>query len=63
MLSWLLGSGFVVLAVAALVVELTARRTGRLTAGDVLAATTATKAGRLALAALWLWAGWHFLAR
>lgn len=63
MLSWLLGTGFVVLALAALIVERNARRTARLTAGDLVAAATATKAGRLILVALWLWVGWHFLAR
>ena len=63
MLSWLLGTGFVVLVLAGLAVEANARRTARLTAGDLVAAATATKAGRLVLVALWLWVGWHFLAR
>jgi hypothetical protein len=63
MLSWLLGSGFVLLALAAIAVEVNARRTARPTAGDLLAIAVSTKAGRLLMVALWLWVGWHFLAR
>lgn len=63
MLSWLLGTGFVLLALAALAVEVAARRTARLTVGDLLAAATATRTTRLVMAVLWLWVGWHFLAR
>jgi hypothetical protein len=63
MLSWVLGAGFVVLALAAAVVEVTAHRKARLTVGGLFAAATATKTGRLALTVLWLWVGWHFLAR
>ena len=55
MLSWLLGTGFVLLAVSALAVEVSARRRARLTAGDLLAAATATRTGRLVMAVLWLW--------
>jgi hypothetical protein len=62
-LSWLLGTGFVLLMLAGLVVEVSARRQSRLTAGDLLAAATATRTGRLIMAVLWLWVGWHFLAR
>jgi hypothetical protein len=63
MLSWLLGTGFVLLMLGGLVVEVSARRQARLTAGDLLAAATATRTGRLIMAVLWLWVGWHFLAR
>ncbi|MGH3759897.1 DUF6186 family protein [Actinophytocola sp.] len=63
MLSWLLGAGFVLLAFAAAAVEVTARRRSRLTAGHLLTAAMATKTGRLIMVALWLWVGWHFLAR
>jgi hypothetical protein len=63
MLSWLLASGFVLLMLAGLTVEVSARRQARLTAGDLLAAATATRTGRLIMAVLWLWVGWHFLAR
>lgn len=63
MLSWLLGTGFVLLALAAVVVEVTARRRARPTAGDLLRAAVATTTGRLIMVALWLWVGWHFLAR
>jgi hypothetical protein len=62
-LSWLLGTGFVLLMLAGLVVEVSARRQARLTAGELLAAATATRTGRLIMAVLWLWVGWHFLAR
>lgn len=63
MLSWLLGTGFVLLMLAGLAVEVNARRQARLTAGDLFAAATATRTGRLVMAVLWLWVGWHFLAR
>jgi Family of unknown function (DUF6186) len=63
MLSWLLGTGFVLLMLAGLAVEVSARRQARLTAGDLLAAATATRTGRLVMTVLWLWVGWHFLAR
>jgi hypothetical protein len=63
MLSWLLGTGFVLLALAAAAVEVTARRTARLTVGHLIGAAVATKTGRLIMVALWLWVGWHFLAR
>lgn len=63
MLSWLLGTGFVLLTMSALAVEVSARRRARLTAGDLLAAATATRTGQLIMAVLWLWVGWHFLAR
>jgi Family of unknown function (DUF6186) len=65
MLSWLLGAGFVVLALAAVVVEVSARRAvpAKPTAGRLVAILVATRTGRLLVVALWVWVGWHFLAR
>ncbi|MPZ80934.1 MAG: hypothetical protein GEV28_11255 [Actinophytocola sp.] len=63
MLSWLLGAGFVVLVLAGLAVELTARRAARPTAGELVTVLVATRTGRIAVVVLWAWVGWHFLAR
>lgn len=63
MLSWLLGTGFVVLVVAGLAVEVTARRAAHPTAGELVRVLVATRTGRIAVVLVWVWAGWHFLAR
>ncbi|GAB3451191.1 DUF6186 family protein [Actinophytocola sediminis] len=65
MTSWILGIGFVVLAMAGLLVELTARRAvpARPTLGELVGIIVATRTGRFVMVALWVWVGWHFLAR
>lgn len=65
MTSWILGVGFVVLAVAGVVVELTARRAvpARPTVGELVGIVVATRTGRFVMVAAWVWVGWHFLAR
>jgi len=65
MTSWLLGVGFVLLTVAGLVIELRARRAvpDRPTVGELVGIVVATRTGRFVLVALWVWVGWHFLAR
>lgn len=51
-------------AVAALALELAARRCGRLASfGDVLAAVLRRWPARLAILAAWLWLGWHLFVR
>jgi hypothetical protein len=64
-MSWVLGVGFVVLAVVGVAVELTARRAmpARPTVGELVGIVVATRTGRFVLVALWVWTGWHFLAR
>lgn len=65
MITWILGTGFVVLLLVGLMVELTARRpaaTGsRL--GELLSLAVATRTGRVLAVLVWGWLGWHFLAR
>lgn len=65
MTSWVLGAGFVVLTVVGLIVELTARRAvpKRPTVGELMGILVATRTGRFVVVALWVWVGWHFLAR
>lgn len=53
------GIGFVLLAVAGLVVHL--RSPG--TAAELFTALVATRAGRVLAVLVWGWLGWHFLAR
>ncbi len=56
--------GYGLLAVCALVLELTARRAGRLaTLGDVLGAAVGRWPVRLLVQAAWLWLGWHLFVR
>jgi hypothetical protein len=55
--------GYVVIAVAALLQEVRARRTGRATAEDALAVVLRSQVGRPLLLAAWLWLGWHLFAR
>jgi Family of unknown function (DUF6186) len=63
-------AGFALVAVAAIVLELVARREGsrvpRL--GDIAAMVMRYEmgglpVGRLAVLGFWMWCGWHFLAR
>ena len=56
--------GFAVLAAAAVVLELVARRSPRLcTLGDALGAVLRHLPLRLLLLAGWLWLGWHTFVR
>jgi len=56
--------GFAALLVAGLALEVAARRRlGPATAGQALAAAMRTTAGRVAVLAVWVWLGVHFLAR
>lgn len=65
MLSWILGTGFVLLAIVGLIVELVARRADstRPTVGELLGILVATRTGRVLAVLVWGWLGWHFLAR
>lgn len=65
MISVVLGVGFVVLAVVGVVLELVARRAvpARPTLGELVGIVVATRTGRFVMVALWVWVGWHFLAR
>ncbi|OLF16051.1 hypothetical protein BU204_19110 [Actinophytocola xanthii] len=60
-----MGVGFVVLALVGLAIELVARRAvpPRPTVGELVDILVATRTGRLVVVALWVWVGWHFLAR
>ncbi|MCT2585363.1 DUF6186 family protein [Actinophytocola gossypii] len=65
MISWVLGVGFVLLVLVGFAVELIARRAvpKRPTGGDLVRILVATRTGRFVVVALWVWVGWHFLAR
>jgi hypothetical protein len=58
-------AGWMVLAAAAVALELRARlRTGRLASlGDALALAIRVRFVRLAVLAAWAWVGWHLFAR
>ncbi len=57
-------AGFAVLLLAALVLEVLARRgAGPATAAQVVAAAMRSTTGRVAVLLVWLWLGVHFLAR
>lgn len=59
-------TGFAVILALMLAVDLAARREGarRLAPlGEVLIAASRTIAGRAVVLGVWLWLGWHFLAR
>ncbi len=57
-------AGFVVLLVAALVLEGAARRgAGPATVAQAVGAAMRTAPGRVAVLLVWLWLGVHFLAR
>lgn len=51
-------AGFALIAVAAVLLELTARHRGRATLADTIA-----RAPRLLVLTTWLWLGWHLFAR
>jgi hypothetical protein len=55
--------GYVLLVVAAVAVEVAARRRGSGTFGDALTVILQSRAARLALLAAWLWLGWHVFVR
>ena len=56
--------GFAVLLLAALALEVAARRgTGPATAAQSLAAAMRSLPGRVTVLLVWLWLGVHFLAR
>ncbi|MGY1663592.1 DUF6186 family protein [Geodermatophilus sp. SYSU D00705] len=57
-------AGFLVLLLAALALQSAARRgAGPAPVGRAVAAAMRTTPGRLAVLAVWLWLGVHFLAR
>ena len=63
-------AGFASVAVAAIVLELIARREGSRVPrmGDIAGVVMRYEmgglpVGRLAMLGLWMWCGWHFLAR
>lgn len=58
-------AGFAVVLAVMVAVDLTARRGGRGPAPLSTALTAAMRrpAGRLVVLGVWLWLGWHFLAR
>lgn len=57
-------AGYVVAAVAAGVVEVTARTRRRwATLSGAVARARSAAAGRLLLGAAWLWLGWHLFVR
>lgn len=61
----LIVAAFALVAAAALAVEIGARRPGAAVRPlrDVVAAALRTRAGRVVVFGVWLWLGWHFLAR
>ena len=56
---------FAALAVVAIAVDMAARRSDSTVRplAAVLTAVLRSRAGRVFVAAIWLWLGWHFLAR
>jgi hypothetical protein len=58
-------AGYLVIAAAAVIVGLMARRSGsRLpTIGDVYSKLSARRFGRVAVMLSWWWLGWHFFVR
>jgi hypothetical protein len=57
-------AGFAVLLVAALALEIAARRgAGPATSTETVAAAMRTTPGRVAVLLAWVWLGVHFLAR
>jgi hypothetical protein len=56
--------GYILIAVAAAALEVTARLTNReSTLGEAVSSINGARGGRWALLAAWLWAGWHFFVR
>ena len=58
-------AGFAAIIAIMVAVDLLARRRRRETAplGTALTAAMRTGAGRVVVLGVWLWMGWHFLAR
>jgi len=58
-------AGVAALLALAIATELLARRPGTSVRplGATLAAALRTRGGRIAILGVWLWLGWHFLAR
>jgi len=58
-------AGFAAILALAVATDVLARRPGSRIRplGVTLAAALRTRAGRIAVFGLWLWLGWHFLAR
>jgi Family of unknown function (DUF6186) len=55
--------GYALLVVAAVGVEVAARRRGSGTFGDTLTLILRWRPARLVLLAAWLWLGWHLFVR
>jgi hypothetical protein len=62
---WWIAVAFALVLAGAAAVEVGARRPGAAvrTLGATVAAALRTRAGRAVVFGLWLWLGWHFLAR
>jgi hypothetical protein len=60
-----LAAGFAAIFAVMVLVDLAGRRPGRAAAplGTALTAAMRTGTGRLLVLGVWLWMGWHFLAR
>jgi hypothetical protein len=58
-------AGFVVVLAVTIIVDARARRPGSAVRplGVTVAAALRTRTGRVVVFGLWLWLGWHFLAR
>ncbi len=58
-------AGFAAMVVVAVALDLFARRAGSPVRplAATLAAALRTRGGRIAVFGVWLWLGWHFLAR
>lgn len=61
----LIAVGFALVFAVAVVVDIRARRPESAVRpfGDVLAVALRTRTGRIVVFVIWLWLGWHFLAR
>jgi hypothetical protein len=55
--------GYALLVVAAVGVEVTARRRGSATFGEALTFAMRYRPARFVLLAAWLWLGWHLFVR
>jgi hypothetical protein len=62
---WVVAAAFVALLAVAAAVEVRARRPGASVRPlrDTVGAALRTRAGRTVVFGVWLWLGWHFLAR
>ena len=57
-------AGFALIIVVMLVMEAVARRRRSIPpAGNILVGAMSNRAGRLTVLLVWMWFGWHFLAR